>query len=273
MSEEKALVPIEQKQVEFYGDELTAVLAEDGMVYVPLRPICNSLGLDWDGQRQRIHRDPVLSEIAMSAVITTADIEPGSRRPRSSTMLCLPLDFLNGWLFGVNANRVNSQIRNRLISYQRECYRVLARAFQQPAETAVSPASTLYQVREMGRAIMQMADEQIEFEQRLSKTEGRLDRAAVIVGDIDKRLAAVENKVTPGTAVTESQAMQISQAVKAVALEIGKQTNRNEYGAVYGEMYRKFAITGYKMLPASRFQECVAWLTEWHQQLTGDAPL
>jgi len=169
MSEEKALVPVEQKQVTFYGDELTAVLAEDGTVYVPIRPICDSLGLDWDGQRQRIHRDPVLSEVSMSAVITTADIESGSRRPRSSTMLCLPLDYLNGWLFGVNANRVNPAIRDRLLSYQRESYRVLADAFLSPT-TAVSPASTLYQVREMGRAIMQMADEQIEFERRSLKS-------------------------------------------------------------------------------------------------------
>ncbi len=31
---DKALQPIEQKQVDFYGDELTAVKAKDGHVYV-----------------------------------------------------------------------------------------------------------------------------------------------------------------------------------------------------------------------------------------------
>ena len=31
------------------------------------------------------------------------------------------------------------------------------------------------------------------------------------------------------------QASQISQAVKAVAMELSKQSGRNEYGGVYGE--------------------------------------
>lgn len=44
-------------------------------------------------------------------------------------MQYLPLDYLNGWLFGVNANRVKEGIRDNLIRYQRECYRVLADAF------------------------------------------------------------------------------------------------------------------------------------------------
>jgi hypothetical protein len=36
---------------------------------------------------------------------------------------------VNGWLFGINANRVKEELRDRLIQYQRECYRVLADAF------------------------------------------------------------------------------------------------------------------------------------------------
>jgi hypothetical protein len=47
-------------------------------------------------------------------------------------MLSLPLDYLNGWLFGINVNRVKAEIRERLIPYQKECYRVLAEAFKRP---------------------------------------------------------------------------------------------------------------------------------------------
>ena len=64
MSEnEKALVPVQQKEVEFYGDELTAVRSEDGTIYIPIRPVCRLLGLNWDGQRRRIQRDPVLVSV------------------------------------------------------------------------------------------------------------------------------------------------------------------------------------------------------------------
>lgn len=269
---DKALQVVEQKTVIFYEDEITAVVVEeDGRqeVYVPLRPICDYLGIDWASQRKRITRDPVLSETMMSMVIMTTDIDPESRRPRSSEMSCLPLKFLNGWLFGVNASRVKEELRERLIRYQRECYDVLAQAFQSPAARPDS-STTLMQVREMGMAIVRMAEEQMEFDRRLAKTEGRVDQAAVVVAGMEKRLTAVERQLSTGQAVSEEQASQLSQAVKAVALALGKNTKRNEFGAVYGELYRKFGITSYKMLPARRFAEAMKFLTDWYEDLTGE---
>jgi hypothetical protein len=67
----KALMPIEEKQVEFYEDELTAARVEGGTVYMPIRPIRRLLGLNWDGQRRRILRDAVLSEEVQGIVVTT----------------------------------------------------------------------------------------------------------------------------------------------------------------------------------------------------------
>ena len=269
---DSALIPIEQRTVLFYDDEITTVLVEfEGRetIYVPVRPLCDFLGVNWDGQRQRLRRDLVLSEVAMSAVITTADIEPESRRPRTSTMLCLPLDFVNGFLFGISVSRVKDEVREQLIRYQRECYRVLADAFLQQ-ETAVSSSeASLMQVREMGLAIARLAEEQIEFDRRLVSTETRLDTAAAVVGDVQKRLTAVEQKLASDTAVTDEQAMQISQAVKAIALAVGKQSGKNEFQGVYGELYRRFGITSYKLLPAAKFAEAMAFLTEWYVNLTG----
>ena len=54
----------------------------------------------------------------------------------SQVMFCLPLDYFNGFLFGINANRVKPELRDRLITYQRECYQVLAAAFLDPAAAA-----------------------------------------------------------------------------------------------------------------------------------------
>jgi hypothetical protein len=77
---ERSLIPVEQRTVEFYGDEITAVLAEINgrrQVYVPIKPICDFMGIDWGSQRQRIQRDPVLSEVVEGAVITTAPSSGG----------------------------------------------------------------------------------------------------------------------------------------------------------------------------------------------------
>ncbi|MEP6828050.1 MAG: hypothetical protein ABJA10_08240, partial [Aestuariivirga sp.] len=52
-SNEVAIVPIREQEVEFYGDILPAVEGPDAQIYVPLRPICLFLGLDWAGQYLR----------------------------------------------------------------------------------------------------------------------------------------------------------------------------------------------------------------------------
>jgi hypothetical protein len=48
----------------------------------------------------------------MSVAVTATEIEAGSRRPRTSTMLCLSLEYLNSF-FGVNAQRVRPELRDR----------------------------------------------------------------------------------------------------------------------------------------------------------------
>ena len=103
----KALQPIEQRIVVFYDDELTAVLVNVDsrqVVYVPIRPVCEFLGVSWQGQNRRINDDEVLSDVIMSVNVRLTDIKPSSRRPKTSQMLCLPLEYVNGFLFGINPN-------------------------------------------------------------------------------------------------------------------------------------------------------------------------
>ena len=208
----------------------------------------------------------------MSVAITATDIESGSRRPCTSEMLSLPLDYLNGWLFGVNASRVNQELRDRLITYQRECYRALSRHFTTSTPSVSSTSATLAQVEAMGLAIATMAREQMEIEVRLGKTEIVTQATAVSVVDLQRRMEGVEEKLSPPDhAVTDAQASQISQAVKAVGLAYGKQTGRVEFGAVYGEMYRKFEVTSYKLIPAAKFNAVMKWLSDWYQKLTNEA--
>ena len=102
MSSSNAVVPVEQKTVIFYDDEIPAVLVDvEGkqQVLVPLRPICDFLGVDWSGQLQRIRRDPVLAEDVSGVVITPTPLA-NNKYSNPQEMACLPLDLLNGWLVG-----------------------------------------------------------------------------------------------------------------------------------------------------------------------------
>lgn len=261
-----ALQPTEQKTVLFRDDEITAVIA-NGRVYVPLRTICNNLGVAWSAQRQRILRDPVLAEEMTPMIVTIT----GTGQQVEAQ--CLPLEFLNGWLFGINANRVAEDVRDDLIAYQKECYQVLYEATQDgrlttDADTDIeallsqdSPAAQAYQ---MAMAVVRLARQQLIM-------EARLDTAVTTLTEHGERLDQLEAAVG-GKHVTEAQAAQISQAVKAVAMALGKKTKRNEFGGVYGELYRKFSVSSYKAIPQRRFDEVMAFLNEWLQSQISDNP-
>ena len=118
--------------VDFHGHALTVVTGPAGERLVAMKPICEAIGLGWKGQHERIHRDDVLKEGIRVIRMPSAGGEQDT--------LCLPLDLLNGWLFGIDVGRCKEDIRPILIQYKRECHGVLAAYWQQGE--AVNPRKT-----------------------------------------------------------------------------------------------------------------------------------
>ncbi|MDX2334616.1 phage antirepressor N-terminal domain-containing protein [Brevundimonas vesicularis] len=108
--------------VNFRGDQLYGFKQDDG-VFVALTPICEAMGIAWEPQRKRLHRDPVLSE-------ATSIMEVPFGGHRGQPVTCLKMELLNGWLFGIDSSRIkDDEVRERVILYQRECYGVLYQHF------------------------------------------------------------------------------------------------------------------------------------------------
>lgn len=272
MNSQQAVVPTQQKQVLFYGDTITAALAKIGqkqIIFVPINPLCTLLGLNWSGQHQRINRDSILSKKLTRVVIQPLDTsnEGGGEQE----FMCLPLDYINGWLFGINANRVKPEVKERLLIYQENCYQVLAEAFQEGRLTSdptfddlLQSDSEAVQAYKMAMAVVKLARQQILLEARLDQHEEQMT-------DYGNRLEQIEAQLgNPDRYLAEEQASQISQAVAAIAMAFKQKTNRNEFGAIYGELYRKFGVTSYKHIPAARFDEAMHWLTDWYQSVTDE---
>ena len=257
--ENNALVPVEQKEVIFYDDEIVAVRVTEGTIYVPVRPICSLLGVDWAGQRRRINRDAVLSEEMRSVDVTSTEGE----RVVTRQMLCLPLDYLSGFLFGINADRVKPELKERVIRYQRECYKVLADAFIDRSvpddwmQTSPETIATLKQIRENALAVARLAEEQMQI-------IVRLDKAAIIVGQHGKRITALEQKLAPREAITDEQAADISAKVMAIATEMTElDPSKNHYQSIFRELHRRFRVTSYKNIRQGQYQAVLDFLDTW----------
>jgi hypothetical protein len=102
--------------------------------YVPLKPFCDVLGASWSAAYERIQRDEVLSSVIREIRTTAAD-------GKQYKTLCLPVEYVNGFIFGFSASQVRPELREKLIVYKHTCYQRLFEAFSgQPAPT--SPALT-----------------------------------------------------------------------------------------------------------------------------------
>jgi outer membrane murein-binding lipoprotein Lpp len=265
---------IEERQVDFYGDTILAILIRmDGetLVVVPVRPICQVLGIDWSSQRKRINRDDVLKTCV---VILTTQV-PGDTQRRDHA--CLPLDYLHGWLFGITTSQVHEKHRERISLYRRECFRALSAVFQSdlalPESTnpKVESGMTLAQVRDLGAALMQMAEQQMALEGRVDETHelatranARLDKAAEVIGALQRRTYKLEDKLHPHAYITDQQAANVANAVKALAEMLTRQKGKNQYQGVYGELHRRFGVSSYTMIRQEQYDSVLAFLDDWY---------
>lgn len=89
---------------------------------IPIKPICDALGIAFAPQFSKIKDDPDLSSTVTLSVMVGAD---GKERK----MQCLPLEFVYGWLFSINPKNIKPEAREGMRKYRMECYRALYNHF------------------------------------------------------------------------------------------------------------------------------------------------
>lgn len=110
------LEAVNTTSVPFNGQQVITAM-NDGMAYVGMKAIVENLGMSWGTQQQKLMKNmDKFNCIHMNMVASDGKIRE---------VLCIPLRKLNGWLFSINPAKVRADIRDRLITYQEECFTVL----------------------------------------------------------------------------------------------------------------------------------------------------
>jgi len=221
-----SVTPRTEQVVDFYGDGIPVAATPDGEPYVALRPITDHLGLDPRSQRRRAQADPVIAPRLRTLALTGAD---GRRRE----LLCLPLDLLPGYLFGIDTGRVKAGLMDKLNRYRADCFRVLWEAFRGEAwavreavvpsaltDVAAPVVSGAALALEIATAVQHLARNQLEIEQRLADVAGKhevmADYVRGFIIETNRRLTDIEQVTGQGATITDGQAAEISLAVKAI---------------------------------------------------------
>lgn len=88
---------------------------------IALRPLCEALGLNWSGQREKLVKNPQFS--CVDSHTTGAD-------GKQYNMTTLPVEELGMFLCGINARRVKPEIRDQLITFQKKLQVIIDRAIR-----------------------------------------------------------------------------------------------------------------------------------------------
>ncbi len=148
-------------KIDFHGDDLISV-EKDGIIYIAMKPICEGMGLNWSSQRIKLQKN--------KEKFNCADIGAVAEDGKIRESLCLPLENLNGWLFSINPEKVNSEIKDIVITYQNECFIVL-HDYWHKGLAMKKPSNQAELVAQQMRVMTAFADELVSIEKRVSDIE------------------------------------------------------------------------------------------------------
>ncbi len=94
----------------------------DGEIFVPIKPICEAIGIDAKAQRAKLQEDPFFA--STGAIIASVAADEKERE-----MYCIRLRDVYGWLATINPGKVAPDAREAVTRYRRECYDVLYEHF------------------------------------------------------------------------------------------------------------------------------------------------
>lgn len=155
------------KQLSLVNGKPVQVVYHDNNYYVPIKPICEILGVNYTSQAKKIKDHPAFSPSVIHIKgITATD-------GKQYSMSVIPLELFGGWVFSIHPNNVSEEIREHLIDYQKACNRVLYETFfirPQKINEKLEEKNQLLSIR------MAQLDELKEVKSKISETDKKIKK-------------------------------------------------------------------------------------------------
>lgn len=118
---------METKSIARVNNVAIQLISENGTKLVPVKPICEALGVDFDSQRKKLNDDEFLSSVTVLSTATGSD-------GKQYEMVCIPYKYVFGWLFTINPKNVKEEARESVAMYRAKCYDVLFNYFAEQSD-------------------------------------------------------------------------------------------------------------------------------------------
>lgn len=149
--------------VKFHETDIITFIDDNGTPLIAIKTICDAIGLHADSAVKAIKNHPILG--AWHAV---HHVRVGENQGINHVLL--PIEYVSGWLFSINPNKVKAEIRENLLIYQRECYRVLYEHFFGKQKVLETNVTRKFEISER-LAIIETEKKKIEREEKELRRE------------------------------------------------------------------------------------------------------
>jgi hypothetical protein len=133
--------------------DVSIMLIDGTEKFVPIKPICQALDINYSSQLEKIKSDEILGSTVPLKGIVAAD---GKERE----MACIPFKLVFGWLFTINPKNVKVEAKEQIIKYRLECYDALFNYFTDQGEFLEQKQKALeIQLEEVERIRIDFSDQ------------------------------------------------------------------------------------------------------------------
>lgn len=282
MAAEDAPLPARRpayREVRFDGDTLIAVIIDGDGVAVPVRTVCEALGLNIEAQSDNLRTHHVLSQ-----GLRVVNVPVGGR---VRSVIAIVHTWVPFWLATIRPDQVREATRPKLIRYQLEVAYVLAALYGNeltPSPVGQDPASIAiqHQLQEVLREARIIREAFLASQQELhhiraaqeatnttlseqaSQTAARLHAHEDLLTDLTQRLDEL-------LTISPAQQQVIKGAVLRIAARYKHQHGRDIFARLFSEFCNDLHTPRYSALPTTRYDEALAWLQrKAHEYLPND---
>jgi hypothetical protein len=241
MSDHNLPVPERYTRFDFAGGELIAVFRPEEGMAIPVRLICERLGLDLNSQSRRLRKHPVLRGGLRKDRVPIGD--------RMQEIVVLLHKYIPFWLATIDPTGVSEQYRDALILYQTELVDVLAAFYLRQSGQTVTPEQR--QIMQLAENIRLLLAAQRDQEERLEVTEERLTVVEAVVDDLRQYIP-----------VTPAQAEFLLRALKRLGARYEQQHKRKIYDMLIARFKAEMGVQRYDALPSAAYEQALQWIED-----------
>jgi hypothetical protein len=257
---------VKVENIQVAGEELVAAILEGEGVAVPIRLVCQALGISPQKQSEILREHD-----ALAPGLRIIRVPIGGR---IQSVLAILHTHIAYWLGTILPKEVHEDARPKLVRYQTELIAVLNALYGPQVDTSLLPGPLSTDLHaQYGEVVRQLRALQ---ETLLSLTSGQRmiqDK----VDAIDTRLTTVEDVVEDLRQIQKispAQAEYLQRAIKRIATRYQQRTKTeaNMYERLFAQFKIDMGIPRYDALPAKNYEKALAWLREQAARLLFDDP-